>query len=125
MCQAMEGIELSWSDVAAWRAGRHRLHERAPADAMLQVVDELCGVHAQVMSSAELTLWARVADLEPDAVQKALWEERSLVKLWAMRGTLHLARSNEHALWSGALSTYKNWRRPSWAKAYGVDGVEA
>ncbi|MEA2449700.1 MAG: hypothetical protein QOG63_1632 [Thermoleophilaceae bacterium] len=92
---------------------------------MLDVVGELVGVHAQVMSSAELTLWARVADLEPDAVRRALWEERSLVKLWAMRGTLHLARASEHALWRDALSTYRHWRRPSWARAFGVDDAES
>ena len=92
---------------------------------MLDVVSELVGVHAQVMSSAELTLWARVEGLEADAVAKALWEERSLVKLWAMRGTLHLAPAREYALWRDSLSTYKQWRRPSWAKAFGVDDVEA
>jgi hypothetical protein len=116
--------QLSWSDVIAIRARRHRLHERAPREAMLDIVSELVGVHAQVMSSAELTLWARVADLEPPAVATALWEERSLVKLWAMRGTLHVAPAREYALWRDALSTYRHWRRPSWAKAFGVDDVE-
>ena len=106
--------QLTWEDVVAIRARRHRLHERAPREAMLDVVSELVGLHAQVMSSAELTLWARVDGLEPDAVQRALWEERSLVKLWAMRGTLHLAAAREYALWRDALSTYGHWRRPSW-----------
>jgi Winged helix DNA-binding domain len=59
---------------------------------MLDAVAELAGVHAQLMTSAELTLWARVEGLEPDAVRRALWEERTLVKTWAMRGTLHLFR---------------------------------
>jgi hypothetical protein len=53
---------------------------------MLEVAAAICGLHAQLMSSAELTLWARVAGLEPDAVQRALWNDRSLVKTWAMRG---------------------------------------
>ena len=76
----------------AWRLRRHHLHEPAPAAAMLEVAAAICGLHAQLMSSAELTLWARVAGLEPDAVQRALWNDRSLVKTWAMRGTLHLLR---------------------------------
>src|SRR3954462_8674346 len=121
----METIELSWEDVAAWRARRHRLDERAPAGAMLQVVDELCGVHAQVMSSAELTLWARVADLEPDAVATALWEERTLVKTWAMRGTLHLLPAVDYGLWQAALSTqYARFVKPSWSKAFGIQPDE-
>ena len=54
---------LSWDQVIAWRAARHHLVERAPAKAMLEVVADLAGLHAQVMSSAELTLSSRVDDL--------------------------------------------------------------
>ena len=121
----MERVELSWDDVAAWRARRHRLHERAPAEAMLDVVDELCGVHAQVMSSAELTLWARVADLDPDAVATALWRDRTLVKTWAMRGTLHLLPASDYGFWQAALSTqYERFTKPSWSKAFGIQPDE-
>jgi Winged helix DNA-binding domain len=72
---------------------------------MLEVVSALCGVHAQVMSSAELTLWARVEGLSPHAVSRALWEERTLVKTWAMRGTLHLLPAAELGEWIAALGT--------------------
>ncbi|HYM57020.1 MAG TPA: winged helix DNA-binding domain-containing protein [Solirubrobacteraceae bacterium] len=68
-------------------------------------MSELCGLHAQVMSSAELTLWARVEDLEPDAVSRALWQQRSLVKTWAMRGTLHMLPAAEMGVWAAALGT--------------------
>src|SRR5262245_25721790 len=74
---------------------RHRLVDRAPAVDALRVVAELCGLHAQVMSPAELSLWARVEGLPREAVQEALWTTRSLVKLWAMRGTLHLLPAAE------------------------------
>jgi uncharacterized protein YcaQ len=118
-------MELSWTDVAAWRARRHRLHERAPADAMLQVVDELCGVQAQVMSSAELTLWARLESLDPDAVSTALWQDRTLVKTWAMRGTLHLLPAGDYAFWQAALSTqFVRFTKPSWGKAFGISAEE-
>jgi hypothetical protein len=50
----------------------------------------MIGVQAQVMSAAELALWARVDGLRPADVQAALWQERTLVKTWAMRGTIHL-----------------------------------
>src|SRR3954453_21945862 len=113
-------MQLTWPEVIAHRAKRHHLHERAPREAMLQVVGELVGLHAQVMSSAELTLWARVEGLEPDAVRRELWEERSLVKTWAMRGTLHLLAAADYPLWQAALSTYDHYWRPSWLKALGV-----
>jgi hypothetical protein len=87
---------------------------------MLEVAGAICGLHAQLMSSAELTLWARVEDLEPDAVQRALWEHRSLVKAWAMRGTLHLLPAADFPLWQAALSTYRHFLKPAWSRAFGV-----
>jgi DNA glycosylase AlkZ-like len=115
---------LGWDQVIAWRAARHHLDERVPATAMLEVVSGLCGLHAQVMSSAELTLWARVEGLEPGAVQRALWDERSLVKTWAMRGTLHLLPSAEYPLWQAARSTRRPWESGAWQRGFGVTLAE-
>jgi hypothetical protein len=82
---------------------------------MLQVASALGGVHAQVMSSAELALWLRSRE---KGVQASLWHERSLVKTWAMRGTLHLLPAAEWALWSVALATRESWRRPAWLRNF-------
>ena len=88
---------------------------------MLAVASRLCGLHAQVMSSAELTLWARVEDLQRGAVRRALWEDRSLVKTWAMRGTLHLLPARELRLWHAALSANPRYRRPAfWRRVLGI-----
>ncbi len=76
-------LKLTWSRIAAWRVRRHHLDQRASAESMFAVASRLCGLHAQVFSSAFLTLWARVEDLDRQAVQRALWEERTLVKTWA------------------------------------------
>jgi hypothetical protein len=91
---------------------------------MLDVVSDLCGLHAQVMSSAELTLWARVDGLRAGDLAQALWTDRSLVKMWAMRGTLHLFPSSEHPLWQAALSTQAHLRRQSWARYFGITSAE-
>jgi len=115
---------LGWAQVGAWRAARHHLDERAPAGAMLEVAARIAGVHAQVLSSAELTLWARVEGLAPDAVRQALWDERSLVKTWAMRGTLHLLPAAELPLWQAALSTRRPWEARSWQRGFGVSLAE-
>jgi hypothetical protein len=115
---------LGWEQVMAWRLRRHQLHERVPAGDALQVVARIAGLHAQVMSSAELTLWARLDDLEPDTVQRALWEERSLVKTWAMRGTLHLLPAAEYPLWQAALSTRRGYQAGAWLRAFGVTSEE-
>jgi len=121
---AAPAARLGWAQVIAWRAARHHLVERAPAKAMLQVVADIAGLHAQVMSSAELTLATRVDDLAPDAVRHALWEERSLVKTWAMRGTLHLLPAAEYAMWQAALSTRRLWESGAWQRGFGVTLAE-
>lgn len=98
--------QLSWEQALAWRMGRHHLVARATSVDFLRVVGEICGLHAQVMSSAELSLWARIDGLTGDEVQEALWQQRSLVKLWAMRGTLHLLPTAELGLWLAAIGTF-------------------
>jgi uncharacterized protein YcaQ len=114
-------LKLTWPRAAAWRVHRHHLDRRAPAGSMLAVVSRLCGLHAQVMSSAELTVWARVEGLDRRAVQRALWEDRTLVKTWAMRGTLHLLPAAELPLWQAALSTNRRYLKPAlWQKYFGI-----
>jgi uncharacterized protein YcaQ len=114
-------LKLTWQQVAAWRVHRHHLVERAPAAKMLAVASRLCGLQAQVMSSAELMLWARLENLDRQAVQHALWQDRTLVKTWAMRGTLHLLPAAELPLWHAALSTSRRYRKPAaWRKYFGI-----
>ena len=113
-------IELSWPQALAWRMRRHHLLERASRDQMLDVVARIGGLHAQVMSSAELTLHARVEGLEREAVAEALWQQRSLVKLWAMRGTLHLLPATELDTWLGAFGTYDHYLKPVWLRNFEI-----
>jgi len=114
-------VKLTWAQAAAWRVRRQHLEKRAPAKRMLDVAGRLCGLQAQVMSSAELALWARVDHLKSDAVSRALWHDRSLVKTWAMRGTLHLLPSSDLAMWHAALSVSKRYRSAiGWKKYFGV-----
>ena len=95
----MLGVEtLTWPQVLAWRMGRQHLADRAPRADALAVVRDVAGLHAQLAASAELTLWARVDGLEAGAVDAAVWESRTLVKTWAMRGTLHLLAADELGL---------------------------
>lgn len=116
----IEMRKLSWARAAAWRSARHHLDRRAPAGSMLAVASRLCGLHAQVMASAELTVWARVEDMTREEVQRALWDERSLVKTWAMRGTLHLLPSEELPLWHAALGIHPHYLKPAVWRRFGL-----
>lgn len=123
---------LSWSQINAWRMRQHHLSDHADAKQALAVVSRLGVVQAQMMSAAELQLWARTADLKPADVQTALWQERTLIKTWAHRGTLHLLTAVDFPLYVAALGkvlgeTYRKMSKmPSWQKYHGVtaDGLE-
>ena len=116
---------LAAAKVAAFRLERHHLHARAPAGSAEEVVRCICGLHAQVMSSADLSLWARVRGHAPNDLSRALWEERTLVKTWLMRGTLHVVPADDLPLYVSALDTRGRYSG-AWLRAFEVtaDDVE-
>lgn len=120
-------VPLTWAQVNHWRLGKHFLLEQADRNGLLDVVSRIGGLQAQVMSAAELSAWARVRDLSPDDVRDALWLHRSLVKTWAMRGTLHLLTAEDFPLYIAAFRTRANYRQASWLKYFGLtlEGIEA
>lgn len=117
---------LAWEQVNAWRLAQHHLLERAERRQLLDVVTRIGGVQAQVMSAAELALGARVDGLRPVDVRDALWRDRSLIKTWLMRGTLHLLTAGEFPLYVAARSTQlaRIRRPPSYYKYHGVTPEE-
>src|SRR6267378_7247459 len=82
------------------------------------------GLHAQLLSSAALSLWARVEGTSLEAFQRALWRDRTLVKMWAMRGTLHLLPARDLPIYLGALGTYRHYLGQGWVKYFGVTREE-
>ncbi|MEA2656496.1 MAG: hypothetical protein QOI23_1861, partial [Chloroflexota bacterium] len=107
--------ELSWQQVHAFRLAGHHLDKRAPAKDLTRAVGDIGGAQAQVMSAAELQIGVRV-DCKVADVRTALWKDRSLVKTWLMRGTLHLVPATDLPLYSAAMST--RWVRTlaAWLK---------
>ncbi len=104
-------VSLKWPQVNAWRLSQHHLVPRAEPRHFLDAARAVCGIQAQVMSAAEMALWARVDGLTPQDVRSALWQERTLVKTWAMRGTLHLLAASDLPLYVAARSVHeaRNW----------------
>ncbi len=50
----------------------------------------LCGVQAQMLPAAGLALWNRTLTMTATDLDRLLYHERSLVRLWGQRHTLHL-----------------------------------
>jgi Winged helix DNA-binding domain len=95
---------LTWSGVLARRMARHALAAPATGLGPAGVAGVLCGAHAQVLSAAELSIGRRIAGATRSDVQRALWVERTLVKTFGPRGTIHLLPAADLPMWTGALS---------------------
>lgn len=120
LCKGADVIELSWDQVLAFRLRRQFLAERAPPGSLLSVASAVCGVHAQVASAAELALWARVEGLEQGAVRRALEEERTLVKTWTVRDTVHLVPADDLPLYVAVLRPLPEGPGDGWMRQRGI-----
>ena len=83
------------------------------------VVRRLCGVQAQVASSAELCVRVRRKTSKAGEVARAL-EEGRVIKTWAMRGALHLLTPEDAGAFLSLMASGRSWERPSWQRYFGV-----
>jgi Winged helix DNA-binding domain len=115
---------VKWSQVNSWRLSQHSLSQRLQRQDFVKAVTQTGGIQAQVMSAAELALWARTDGLLVQQVKAALWQDHTLVKTWAMRCTLHLLSAPEFPLYVAARSTHKarNWEY--YFSYYGITPAE-
>ncbi len=80
----------------------------------------LVGVQAQILPAAGLALWNRTRTLDNARFEAAIFTQRTLVKIWGQRGTLHLYPSAEWPLIHAARAVNQTW----WERraAQGVHG---
>ncbi|GGT10418.1 DNA glycosylase AlkZ-like family protein [Nonomuraea spiralis] len=117
-------LELTWPQILGWRLRRQFVAGADGPDAV-SVARRLCGVQAQVASSAQLAVAVRSARPDPGEIDRALWTDRTLVKTWLMRGgTLHLVPADELAGLCSALATLRSWEKGSWQRGHGVTAAE-
>jgi len=109
---------LTWPQVLAWRM-RRQLVEPVGKSSVPEVVRRLCGVQAQVASSAELAIRVRRQASRRGEVARALSEGR-LIKTWAMRGTLHLLTPEDGGAVLSLMASGRTWELPSWERYFGM-----
>jgi Winged helix DNA-binding domain len=102
---------LTWAEVCGRRLARHGLVGAGLADPAA-VATAVAGVHAQVMSAAEVSIGLRVPGATRADVRRALWVDRTIVKTRGPRGTIHLLSTVDLPLWTGALSALPRQRSP-------------
>ncbi len=113
---------LTWNQVNAWRLSQHCLSARLERHNFVDAVTRTGGIQSQVLSAAELAIGARVHDLSRADIQKALWQDHTLIKTWAMRGTLHLLPTSELPLYVAAREHYDNRK---WSEYFAYFGIPA
>jgi hypothetical protein len=116
-------ITLRREQVLAWRMARQHLTEPGTATAV-DLARLLCGVQAQVPSAAEQAIAARQAPPRPGEVDRSLREDRTLVRCWSVRGTLHLHAADDVAAYGAAMAAVRSWERPSVLRGHGVTLTE-
>lgn len=115
---------LKWDQVNAWRLSQHRLSNRLNGKKFLDALTYTGGVQAQVMSAAELALGVRVNGLNPEYIQSALWQDRTLIKTWAMRATLHLVSARDLPIYVAARSLDEPANWVGYFEYYGMTEVQ-
>lgn len=85
----MSSLPLVTTAERRYRLGRrHRLAPSACAETVVQAADAVIGLHATDASTVFLSARARLSGGEPDAIEQALYEDVSVVRLLSMRNTL-------------------------------------
>jgi hypothetical protein len=111
-------VKVTWQRALALRMQRHLLDPIGTVP-VARVVRCLCGVQAQVASSAELAVRVRRQASRPGEVGRAV-SEGHLIKTWAMRGALHLLTPEEGGAFLSLMAAGRSWERPSWQRYFGV-----
>jgi hypothetical protein len=103
-------------------------HHVAPSERVDSVVEAARGVvclHATDPSTVYLSAWARVSELTIEAVGRALYEDRLLVRMLAMRRTMFVVPVEDapilHAAASLAIARTERKRNEQLVETLGVD----
>jgi hypothetical protein len=111
---------LTLEELTKLYAQKQFLASQTAKDKMLDAVGCLCGLQSQMPLTPCLSLWNRVKDFESGMLDRTLYETKSLVKTWCMRGTAHVIPSKDLPVYHNALE--KMWfehhgrfmRKPDW-----------
>lgn len=111
-------LKTSWPQVIAWRM-RQQWVLPAGSSSTVEIVRRLCGVQSQVPSAAALATAVRQEKPQVDGVHRAL-TRKTLMRTWAMRGTLHTLPPEEAGAYLGLTAAARPWEKGSWQRVYKV-----
>ena len=105
-----------------FRMQRQHLIERAPKGHLLEAVEAVHGIQAQISAHAQFAAAQRIDKCTPAEISKALWTDKSLIKTWAMRGTVYWLPATEEPIFVAAMRIV---REPSIARWWEREGISS
>jgi len=90
----------TWQQICTRRMDRHGLI--TPLPTIETAVRAMASTHAQVISAAEVSIGLRTG-VTKDEVQRKLWDDQTLIKMYGLRGTVHLVPAEDFGRWITAL----------------------
>lgn len=115
-------MRVGWDQVFAWRLRRQYVSEPATSS-VPEIVGRLCGVQAQVTSSAETAVALRSRSPESGALTREL-AAGTVVKTWSMRGTLHALTPAAASALLPLIASARTWEKPVWQRNFGATPAE-
>ena len=99
--------------------------ERADGASVAGVVGHVVGIQAQERNAGALGVRARLAGATGSAVARAVDDDRSIVRLWCMRGTLHYVAADDAGWLMALLGPVALARAQKRLDGLGVGGEDA
>jgi hypothetical protein len=100
--QTSEALVASRDQVLAFRLDSHNLATRLPPGSLLLAAGA-CGIQNSPPGSAALALHARVADLAPADVDRALAVDQTLLQVWSLRQSPYFFPTSDAAVFTTGL----------------------
>jgi hypothetical protein len=98
------GVDVAHRDqILAFRLASHNLTRRLGAQSIVKAAAP-CGIQETPLGSAAVAFVARVEELTPAALERALVKDRTLLTLWSVRGAPYVVPASDLEVFSvGAL----------------------
>jgi hypothetical protein len=105
--------EVTYDSARLFTLRRHHLIKPVKPEQAVNVIDGILGLNAQGALNYQLSLWSRVEGMDRGFIKRALTEEKTLVRSWLMRNTVHIVSSRSFPLMRTALreSLVGEWNR--------------
>lgn len=95
-------LEITLEQATRFTLKSHFLTERTK-NGVLRVISRISGLNSQTARAPYVSLWSRVRNFAREQFDRALYEDKLLIKAWLMRGTVHTIPSDEYPIFQKAL----------------------